>query len=128
MHPAPAGTIAAMDLVLYGIPSCSTVKKAREWLDDHHVPYRFHDFKKEGLAEPILDQWIADHGVEQLINRRGTTWRALPPERRETLDGPTARALILENLSIIKRPVLEHAGGWLIGFDPDQYSRIFQKR
>ena len=113
-----------MIIVVYGIPSCSTVKKARSWLEEHGVAYRFHDFKNEGLAEPILDQWIADLGVEQLINRRGTTWRNLPPERRETLDGPAARALILENLSLIRRPVIEYTGGRLVGFDPNRYAEV----
>ena len=113
-----------MNIVVYGIPSCSTVKKARSWLNEHDVTYRFHDFKKEGLAEPILDRWIADLGVEQLINRRGTTWRALPPERRENLDGPATRALILENLSLIRRPVIEYANARLVGFDPDRYAEV----
>ena len=72
-------------VILYGIKNCDTVRKARRWLADHHVDYRFHDLRSDGLSDELLDAWIEDLGWESLINRRGTTWRQLPVESREPL-------------------------------------------
>ena len=92
---------------LYGIPNCDTVKRARAWLDEHGVAYRFHDFKKEGVPEAELDQWLHAPGWEALVNRRGTTWRRLDDETRAAVvDAASARAVLLANPSLIKRPVV----------------------
>jgi arsenate reductase len=112
-------------IVVYGLRNCSTVKKALGWLDAHGAPYRFHDFKRDGLPEETLAAWLADVGWEALINRRGTTWRNLPPERRDSLSAETAPALIRENLSIIRRPVIEYPGGRVVGYDEVRYAAAF---
>lgn len=110
------------EIVLFGIASCSTVKKARAWLDEHNVSYRFHDFKRAGLGADRLDRWIAHFGWEVLLNRRGTTWRRLSEDQREGINEETARAIMLEHHSIIKRPIIEYPDGRLIGFDESEYT------
>ena len=109
---------------LYGIKNCDTMKKAFAWLDENNIDYVFHDYKKQGADEEILRQAISEHGWENVINRRGTTWRKLPDNIKETMDTEKAIPLALENPSIIKRPLLAHAGKTHLGFKPDQYEKI----
>ncbi|MDI9245094.1 ArsC family reductase [Marinobacter sp. CHS3-4] len=108
---------------LFGIRNCDTVKKARKWLDEAGVDYQFHDFKKDGLDSATLEKWEKSVGWEVLVNRRGTTWRKLPEQVRDNIDAQTAHELMLENNSLIKRPVVEHDKGMLIGFDADQWAQ-----
>jgi arsenate reductase (glutaredoxin) len=109
---------------VYGIKNCDTVKKARKWLDDHGVTYRFHDFRGDGLDAKQLDAWIGAAGWETLLNRRGTTWRKLPDAEREGIDAKRAAALMLEHPTLIKRPVIEHGKQVLVGFDPKAYAEL----
>ncbi|MEN9544383.1 MAG: hypothetical protein RLZZ598_1216 [Pseudomonadota bacterium] len=104
---------------LYGIAHCDTVKRARAWLDGRGIEYRFIDFKKAGLDADRLARWIAILGWEALLNRRGTTWRKLPVEQQDAvIDAARAQALMLDHLSVIKRPVIEWADGRMtVGFD-----------
>ncbi|HSP01095.1 MAG TPA: ArsC family reductase [Thioalkalivibrio sp.] len=111
-------------VILYGIKNCDTVKKARKWLDEHGADYRFHDFRADGLEAKQLDAWIQAVGWETLLNRRGTTWRKLPEEVREGIDEQRAAALMLEQTTLIKRPVVEHGKQVLVGFDPDAYAKL----
>ncbi|MFC4297981.1 ArsC family reductase [Castellaniella hirudinis] len=108
-----------MSLILYGIPNCDTVKKARAWLDARQQPYQFHDFKKAGVPEARLPQWIAQTGWEKLINRQGTTWRKLPPELQAQIqDAAGATRLMRDQASLIKRPVVEWPDGSVtVGFN-----------
>jgi arsenate reductase (glutaredoxin) len=100
-----------MTLVVYGIPNCDTVKKARVWLAEHGHDYRFHDFKKDGLTAGRLEGWLAQVPLDTLLNRRGTTWRALDEAQKAAADAPAgAIALMVEKPSLIKRPVLEVDG------------------
>ncbi|MBT2323895.1 ArsC family reductase [Variovorax paradoxus] len=111
---------------LYGITNCDTVKRARAWLDEHGVPYRFHDFKKEGVPEAELDHWLRAPGWEALVNRRGTTWRRLDDATRESVvDADSARAVLLANPSLIKRPVVNWGprSGVSTGFDAAQWKK-----
>lgn len=112
---------------LYGIPNCSTVKKARDWLAEHGVDYSFHDFKKLGVDQTEAQNWLKQADWTQLINRRGLTWRGLPDERKQAdLDADSALALMLEKPSIIKRPLLVNGGKLLhIGFDATAYNILF---
>lgn len=108
-----------MALIVYGIPNCNTVKKARTWLDDQGPAHQFHDYKKQGVPVDRLDAWIAAVGWEKLVNRQGTTWRQLDDATKATVvDAASARALMLDKASVIKRPVIEHDGVVLaVGFD-----------
>ena len=109
-------TIAAIPIV-YGIPNCDTVKKARAWLDAKGIAYTFHDYKKEGADPARLRQWIDAKGWETVLNRRGTAFRKLDPALTADLGAETAGALMQAHPSTIKRPVVEHPGGLLVGFD-----------
>jgi Spx/MgsR family transcriptional regulator len=110
-------------IALYGIKNCDTMKKARAWLDAHHVAYHFHDYKAEGADRARLLKWIEAVGWEVLLNRAGTTFRKLPDEAKAGIDQTKAVALMLEQPSMIKRPVLEYPGGILVGFAPERYAR-----
>ncbi|AMQ87904.1 ArsC family reductase [Marinobacter sp. LQ44] len=107
---------------LYGIKNCDTVKKARKWLDDNGIVYEFHDFKKDGLTSEKLSQWEQAIGWETLINKRGTTWRKLPDELRDTINAQSAHQIMLENTSIIKRPVVERGDEVTVGFNADEWA------
>ena len=106
--------------VLYGIPNCDSVKKARAWLAEHGVEYRFHDFKKAGVPPDGLDAWLASAGWERLLNCKGTAWRALPDALKDGVStSAAARAVMLAHASTIKRPVIDWGGGRItVGFDP----------
>jgi Spx/MgsR family transcriptional regulator len=113
-----------MKTLLYGIKSCDTMKKARVWLDKHGVAYEFHDYKASGVSRDDLARWAKTVGWEVLLNRAGTTFRKLPDQAKENLDEKKAIALMLEQPSMIKRPVLERGKTLLVGFDPEKYSAL----
>jgi arsenate reductase len=116
-----------MQITLYGIPNCDTVRKARAWLTARGIEHRFHDFKKAGVSPGLIAGWLADLPWETLVNRRGTTWRALPQERKDAVvDAESAMALMLESPSVIKRPVLVLPGAAHAGFSADLYQQIFK--
>jgi len=112
-------------IILYGIANCDTIKKAKTWLNDHEVEFQFHDYRKQGLETGLLKTWIRDLGWESLINRRGTTWRQLTPEIKNTLDAESAIEVMQANPAIIKRPLLVKDGARHLGFSDEQYSQIF---
>lgn len=112
---------------LYGIANCDTVRKARSWLEKHHIRYQFHDFKKQGLEPEQAWHWMQQAGWDRLVNRKGLTWRGLTEEQKLAVtDSTSALPLLLEKSSIIKRPLLEQDGKLLhIGFDETSYENIF---
>jgi arsenate reductase len=114
-----------MTLTVYGIPNCDTVKKARTWLDAHNIAFAFHDYKKAGIDRVSLERWCDGLGWEPVLNKAGTTFRALPPEDKADLTRDKAIALMLANPSIIKRPVVEGQGVLLVGFKPDLWATTF---
>ena len=108
---------------LYGIPNCDTVKKARLWLDAAGKAYTFHDYKKEGTDPDRIAGWIAAAGLDVVVNRKGTTFRALSDaDKARAADAATAPALLAANPSVIKRPIAEHDGGLLVGFKADDWA------
>lgn len=114
-----------MTLTLYGIPNCDTVKKARRWLDDHGVAYGFHDYRKDGLDAEQLQGWIDALGWEKLLNRGGTTFRKLPDAAKEGLDAASAKALMLDQPAMIRRPLVDAEGDLSVGFSADDWQRRF---
>ena len=112
-------------ITMYGIPNCDTVKKARVWLDQKGVAFAFHDYKKQGVDRARLERWVAEHGWETVLNRAGTTFRALPDADKTGLDADKAIGLMLAQPSMIKRPVLDLGGRALVGFKPDIYAAAF---
>ena len=115
-----------MTVILYGIKNCDTMKKAWTWLEEHGVAYQFHDYKKAGIDRARLEGWVSELGWETLLNRAGTTFRKLPDAAREDLDEQKAIALMLDQPSMIKRPVLDRDGKLLVGFKPDLYQAAFK--
>ena len=114
----------AKPVTIYGIKNCDTMKKARAWLDGHGVAYGFHDYKAAGVEGGKLEGWARSVGWEKLLNRAGTTFRKLPEDRKAGITGTKALALMLEQPSMIKRPVLEVGSKILVGFDPATYQQV----
>lgn len=111
---------------LYGIPNCSTVRRARAWLEAREIPYEFHDFKKHGVPDALMRELCRLLGWESLLNRSGQTWRKFPEERRAKVnDAASAVALMLENASVIKRPILDRDGQYQVGFSEENYGAFF---
>lgn len=117
------GTI--MTTTLYGIPNCDTVKRARACLAGLGVVLQFHDFKKAGVPPDRLTDWLASAGWQCLLNRQGTTWRKLDDATKAAVvDAASAKALMLAQASVIKRPVVEWADGSItVGFDAADFAR-----
>lgn len=111
--------------VLYGLKNCDSVKKARKWLEEKGIDYRFHDFRGDGLSKDQLQQWLARLGSEVLINNRSTTWKQLTDQDKKLAMGDTASAVVLANPTLIKRPVLEHGDKILVGYSPEEYENLF---
>ena len=109
---------------LYGIPNCDTVKRARAWLSTHGVAHEFHDFKKAGVPADRLQAWVDAAGWERVLNRKGTTWRKLPEaQQAAVVDAASAQALMREQASVIKRPVVEWDDGAVtVGFDAEDWA------
>ncbi len=111
---------------LYGIKNCDTIKKARKWLEENNIEFQFHDFRKDGLDKKQLQQWVDELGWEILLNKRGTTWRQLPDDVKDTIDEKSAIVLMLENPAIIKRPVLDMGSKRVVGFKDADYQQLFK--
>jgi Spx/MgsR family transcriptional regulator len=112
-------------VTLYGIPNCDTIKKARNWLKQHEIDYRFHDYRKDGLEQAQLQAWCDELGWEALLNKRGTTWRQLPEETKSSVDQAAAIELMLEYPAMIKRPLLDLGNVRKLGFKEADYQGYF---
>ena len=112
-----------MTTTIYGIKNCDTMKKARAWLAENGVATDFHDYKVAGIDRARLERWVEAVGWEKLLNRSGTTFRKLADADKADLDAAKAVALMLEQPSMIKRPVVEYPSGLLVGFAPDAFAR-----
>ncbi|WP_205942429.1 ArsC family reductase [Pedobacter sp. SYP-B3415] len=115
-------------LTVYGIPNCNTVKNARAWLQESGIEYAFHDFKKSGITEDKLKQWFEAFGWEQVLNKKGLTWKKLSAEEQAAVKDETSAAkMLMNNTSAIKRPVVEQNGKpVLIGFSEDSYTPVLR--
>ncbi|MDB4575799.1 ArsC family reductase [bacterium] len=109
---------------IYGIPNCDTMKKARKWLENNNLDYEFHDYKKLGVPEKNLKQWVKKAGWEVVLNKRGTTWRKLDDAIKNNIDESSSIQVMLDNPSAIKRPVLESGRTLLVGFKEDEYKKL----
>ena len=114
----------AKAVTIYGIKNCDTMKKARAWLDQHGVAYAFHDYKAAGIERAKLEGWAREVGWETLLNRAGRTFRLLPEKEQAGVTEKKAMALMLEQPSMIKRPVLERGKQLLVGFSPEKYAAL----
>ncbi|OJU89683.1 MAG: arsenate reductase [Shinella sp. 65-6] len=114
-----------MTVTIYGIKTCDTMKKARNWLDARGIAYRFHDYKAGGIDAASLKRWVDALGWESVLNRAGAAFRALPDADKQDLDAEKAIALMLAQPSMIKRPLLDRDGQFTAGFKPDVYETLF---
>ncbi len=114
-------------ITLYGIKNCDTVKKARKWLEQQGIEYAFHDFRDDGLDKESVSAWLAELGWETLVNRRSTSWKALSPEQREGMNAASALDAILEQPTLIKRPLLDTGHQRHTGFSAASYQDIFSQ-
>lgn len=112
-----------MPVTLFGIPNCDTVKKARAWLAERGVDYAFHDYKKSGVDADKLADWTQRFGWEKVLNRSGTTFKKLPDDVKADLDASKAIAIMSENPSAIKRPIVIYDGGALLGFNAAEWEK-----
>ena len=112
-------------VTLYGIPNCDTIKKAKVWLNDHRIEFIFHDYRKQGLDKEQLQSMATVLGWEAMLNRRGTTWRALPNSVKDRIDLESAIRVMLDNPAIIKRPILAKGEQLHLGFSAAQYQEVF---
>jgi arsenate reductase (glutaredoxin) len=112
-------------ITLYGIKNCDTVKKARTWLEQNKVDYQFHDFRADGLSETKVKTWIAEIGLENLVNKRSTTWKELDEATKTNFSEANAATVISENPTLIKRPLLDNGKHKYVGFKDTEYTKIF---
>ncbi len=114
-------------LTIYGIKNCDTMKKAFLWLDENSVAYQFHDCKKSGLDENTLNHWLDTLGWQAIVNQKGTTWRKLALDKNR-LDNQSIKPIILQNLSMMKRPLLVLDDGQMVlGFDKEEWQKAFHR-
>ena len=112
------------EIMLYGIPNCDMTKKAMAWLDKKKIGYSFHDYKQQGISKEKLNEWCYKAGLEAIFNKRSTTWRELPgPEQQKAINRQQAIKLMMEHISIIKRPIIENGNNLLVGFNEEQYNK-----
>jgi Spx/MgsR family transcriptional regulator len=116
-----------MSTTMYGIPNCDTIKKARKWLEQQTIEYQFHDYRKDGVSAGLVSQLCQELGWENVVNKRGTTYRQLTPEQQEQLNNRSVIELLCQYPAMIKRPILNVNGTFYLGFKIDQYSTIFDK-
>ncbi|MGD8233857.1 ArsC family reductase [Vibrio sp. TRT 1302] len=114
-----------MTITMYGIPNCDTIKKARKWLEAEGVEYHFHDYRKQGIDKAMVETFCQQLGWENVVNKRGTTFRQLSQEQKDNLDQHSAIELLVEQPAMIKRPILVANGTYHLGFKADQYAAIF---
>lgn len=114
-------------ITLYGIKNCDTVKKARKWLDSHGIEYQYHDFREDGLARRQVEGWLEELGWEAVVNKRSTSWKALDEAQREAMDARSALAAIIEQPTLIKRPLLDTGHERHTGFSAAGYQKIFNQ-
>jgi arsenate reductase (glutaredoxin) len=112
-------------LTIYGIPNCDVMKKAITWLNSNKLAFAFHDYKTAGISKAKLEEWCKLAGWEVLLNKKSTTWRELPAAEQEKITTQAAAIkLMMSHTSIIKRPVLEHAKGIVVGFKEGEYAGL----
>ena len=114
-----------MTVVMYGIPNCDTIKKAKNWLTQHDISFTFHDYRKQGVPQEVLSEALNELGWENVLNKRGTTYRQLSDEQKANLSASTALELLIENPAMIKRPLLVANNTMHLGFKPAQYEEFF---
>jgi Spx/MgsR family transcriptional regulator len=113
-----------MRTTLYGLKNCDTCRNAVQWLREQNIDVTLHDLRADGLDEELLDKWLSDLGWESLLNRRSTTWRQLEDNEREELNADKARKLLIAHPTLIKRPLIQLNGRWIVGYSEARYATL----
>ncbi len=111
-------------ITVYGIPNCDTVRKARKWLGTHKIDFIFFDLRKDGLTNDIVKSWVSQLGWEKLVNKRSATWKKIPQKLRDTITNDNVSKLIMEYPTLVKRPVIDNDGKYIVGFDEKIYRQL----
>jgi len=114
-----------MTIKMYGIANCDTIKKAKKWLEAESIAFEFHDYRKQGIDSKMVSEFCQALGWQNVLNKRGTTYRQLSQEQKDNLNEQSALELLLEQPAMIKRPILLVNSQYHIGFKADQYAAIF---
>lgn len=112
-------------MIIYGISNCDTVKKAKNWLDSHNIDYKFHDFRKDGINRDIINGWLNTVAWDKILNKRSTSWRNLDASTQQAINATNVVDLLVENPTLIKRPVMDVNDIITFGFNSDTYQGIF---
>ena len=112
-------------MIIYGISNCDTVKKAKNWLDSHNIDYQFHDFRKDGIHKDIIYGWLNTVAWDKILNKRSTSWRNLDASTQQAINATNVVDLLVENPTLIKRPVMDVNDIITVGFNSDTYQGIF---
>ena len=116
-------------VIIYGIPNCDSVKKVMQWYDQHQITFKFYNYKKTPVTEDKLKKWCSQIDWKILFNTKGTTWKKIAPQfEGKTISQQIAIKIMLENNSIIKRPVVEIKKSLLVGFDEAVFAKTFSKK
>ncbi|RBW64095.1 ArsC family reductase [Vibrionales bacterium C3R12] len=115
-----------MTAIMYGIPNCDTIKKAKKWLQAEEIEFTFHDYRKQGITEALVNEFCQQLGWENVLNKRGTTYRQLPQEQKDNLDSDNVISLLVEQPAMIKRPIIYVGKQYHVGFKADSYVSIFK--
>lgn len=114
-------------VIIYGIPNCDTTKKVMTWLQKNNIAFSFHDYKLQGISKEKVAAWCSKKGWETIFNKRSTTWRDLPAvEQQKVIDEDTAIKVMLQNNSIIKRPIVEYSNAIIVGFKETEYTNLLK--
>ena len=114
-------------IIIYGIPNCDTTKKAMAWLQKNNIAFSFHDYKLQGISKEKLAAWCSKKGWETIFNKRSTTWRELvEAEQNKVIDQEAAIKVMLQNNSIIKRPIVEYSNAIIVGFKETDYKILLK--
>ena len=111
-------------IVVFGLRNCDSCRRARTWLDELYIEHRFIDYRKETLDWDMVSKWISCLGWERIVNRRSTTWRQLPSAKKLNLNNSSAKVLMLEFPTLIKRPIIQTNEGLLVGFNEKQKTKL----
>ena len=114
-------------LTVYGIKSCDTCRRAKKYLEDRNIEFRFHDLREDGLDIQMLERWSARIDWERLLNRKSLTWRNIPEADRRNMTRDGAFAAMLDRPTLVKRPVFESRAFFAVGFSEKRFTDFLEK-
>lgn len=114
-------------LTVYGIKSCDTCRRALKYLREHDIEHRFHDVRENGLDIQMLERWSERIEWERLVNRQSLTWRKIPEIDRAGLTRNKAFAFMIDQPTLLKRPVFEADSFFAVGFSEKRFEDFLKR-